>query len=104
LIQDLGGVVMVAVFLALIALPFRNHLIGRTTQYPPFTLSLPAISLLSLNLLGKMSFGAMGGFDSMAVFAGESRDATKAIGRSVIIAVPIIAAMFVLGTSSVVAL
>jgi amino acid transporter len=103
-IQDLGGVLMLAVFLALIVLPFRNHLAGRPTEYPPFTLSLPAISLLSLNLLGKMSFGAMSGFDSMAIFAGECRDATKAIGRSVVIAAPIIAAMFVLGTSSVVAL
>jgi amino acid transporter len=95
---------MVAVFVALIALPFRNHLIGRPTEYPPFTLSLPAISLLSLNLLGKMSFGALGGFDSMAIFAGECRDAAKSIGWSVMIATPIIAAMFVLGTSSVVAL
>jgi amino acid transporter len=103
-IQDLGGAVMVMVFLALIALPVRNHLIGRSTQYPPFTLAMPAISLLSLNLLGKMSFGAMSGFDSMAILAGECRDATKAITRSVIIATPIIAAMFVLGTSSVVAL
>jgi len=103
-IQDLGGAVLLIVFLALIALPIRNHLIGRATEYPPFTLSLPAISLLSLNLLGKMSFGAMSGFDSMAIFAGECRDATKTIGRSVMIAAPIIAAMFVLGTSSVVAL
>ena len=103
-IQDLGGFLMVAVFLAVIALPWRNALIGRPTQYPPFTLSLPAISLLSLNILGKMSFGAMSGFDSMAILAGECKDATRSIGRSVVIATPIIAAMFVLGTSSVVAL
>jgi glutamate:GABA antiporter len=103
-IQDLGGILMVAVFVALIALPFRNHVIGRPTEYPPFTLSLPAISVLSLNLLGKMSFGAMSGFDSVAILAGECRNAAKTIGRSVLIATPIIAAMFVLGTSSVVAL
>jgi amino acid transporter len=36
-IQDLGGVAMVAVFAALIALPVRNHLIGRATLYPPVT-------------------------------------------------------------------
>ena len=103
-IQDLGGAIMVVVFLALIALPFRNHVIGRPTLYPPLTLSLPAFSLLNLNLLGKMSFGAMSGFDSMAIFAGECRDAARSIGRSVIIAAPLIAAMFVLGTSSIVAL
>lgn len=103
-IQDLGGAVMVIVFAALIALPFRNHLIGRPTQYPPLMLSLPAISFLSLNILGKMSFGALSGFDSMAIFAGECRDASRNIGRSVVIAAPIIALMFVLGTNSVVAL
>jgi len=103
-IQDVGAVVMVLVFAALIALPFHNHAAGRHTEYPPFTLSLPAITLFSLNLLGKMSFGALSGFDSAAILAGECRDATKAIGRSVAIATPIIAAMFVLGTSSVVAL
>jgi amino acid transporter len=103
-IQDAGGVIMVLVFLAVIVLPFRNHLIGRPTQYPPFTLGIPAISLLSLNLLGKMSFGAMSGFDSVAIVAGECRDATKSITRSVIIATPIIGLMFVLGTSSIVAL
>jgi glutamate:GABA antiporter len=103
-IQDLGGILTLAVFAALIALPFRNRWIGRHTQFPPLALSLPAISVLSLNLLGKMSFGAMSGFDSMAIFAGECRDAAKSIGRSVMIATPIIAAMFVLGTSSVVAI
>jgi amino acid transporter len=40
----------------------------------------------------------------MAIFAGECRDASRTIGRSVMIAAPIIAAMFVLGTSSIVAL
>ncbi|HUP05123.1 MAG TPA: APC family permease [Bryobacteraceae bacterium] len=103
-IQDLGGAFMMLVFLALIALPFRNHLIGRPTLYPALTLALPALTLLNLNILGKMSFGAMSGFDSMAIFAGECRDAASSISRSVIIAAPLIAAMFVLGTSSVVAL
>lgn len=103
-VQDFGGAVILLVFAALILLPLRNHVIGRPMHAAPFTLALPVISLFSLNLLGKMSFGAFGGFDSMAVFAGECRDATKAIGRSVVIATPIIALMFVLGTSSIVAL
>jgi amino acid transporter len=65
---------------------------------------LPAISVLSLNILGKMSFAALSGFDSMAIFAGEARNAVKTIAWSVIIAAPIIALMFMMGTSSVVAL
>ena len=103
-VQNLGGIVMVIVFVALIALPIRNHFIGRPMLHSPLTLALPALTLLNLNLLGKMSFGAMSGFDTMAVFAGECRDAARTIGRSVVIAVPVIAGMFVLGTSAVVAL
>lgn len=103
-IQDLGGAFLIIVFAALIALPFHNHVTGRPTEYPPFTLALPAISVLSLNILGKMSFAALSGFDSMAIFAGEARNAVKTIAWSVIIAAPIIALMFVMGTSSVVAL
>lgn len=103
-VQDAGGMILLIVFLALIALPFRGHAIGRPAQYPPFTLAFPAISLLSLNLLGKMCFGAMSGFDATAILAGESRNAAKTIGWSVMIAAPVIAAMFVMGTSSVVAM
>jgi amino acid transporter len=103
-IQDAGGMIMLLVFAALIVLPFRNHLIGRATEYPPFTLSLPALSLFSLNLLGKMGFGAMSGFDSASILAGESRNAERNIRWSVKIATPLIAGMFLLGTNSVVAL
>jgi amino acid transporter len=66
-------------------------------------LSAPALTLLNINLLGKMGFGAMGGFDTVAIFAGEcrSRDAAAIIRRSVWIATPLIAGAFVLGTACV---
>src|SRR4029077_18851522 len=53
--------------------------------------------------LGKMGFGALGGFEYVAIHAGECRD-PRAISRSVAVAVPVIAVMFILGTSSVLAL
>ncbi len=59
-VQDFGGVIILLVFAALILLPIRNHVIGRPMHAAPFTLALPVISLFSLNLLGKMSFGALG--------------------------------------------
>ena len=46
----------------------------------------------------------MGGFEYVAIHAGEARDPVRVIGRSVLIAAPIIALMFILGTSSVLAL
>src|SRR5262249_36665384 len=61
-------------------------------------------SVMTLNILGKMGFGALGGFEYVAIHAGECRDPARHIARSVAVAAPIIALMFVLGTSSVLAL
>jgi len=58
---------------------------------------------MSLNLLGKMGFGALGGFEYVAIHAGECHEPERTIGRSVAVASPIIALMFILGTSSVLA-
>jgi amino acid transporter len=77
---------------------------GTITEYRPITFELPVMSLLTFNLLGKMGFGALGGFEYVAIHAGEARDPAKTIGRSVIVAAPIIAFMFIMGTSSMLAL
>ena len=50
-----------------------------------------------------MTVGALSGFEYVAILAGETRAPAKNIGRSVLIAAPIIALMFILGTSSVMA-
>ena len=42
----------------------------------------PVISLLSLNLLGKMGFGAFAGFEYVAIHAGECRNPVRSIARA----------------------
>jgi amino acid transporter len=98
----LGAVVMLAAYLALMALPLRNHMTGRPNPFPAFSMAMPPISLLSLSVLGRMGQGAFGGFDAMAVFAGETRDARRTFAWSVILAAPIIALAYILGTGSLV--
>jgi amino acid transporter len=51
-----------------------------------------------------MGFGALGGFEYVAIHAGECRSPVRTIGRSVMVAAPVIALMFILGTSSVLGL
>ena len=75
-----------------------------SVAHPPLSFAIPAFTLLSLNILGRMGFGALGGFDTVALFAGECRgkdmDAVAAvIRRSVWIATPLIAGAFILGTA-----
>ena len=49
------------------------------------------------------TIGAFGGFEYIAILAGETRAPARSVGRSVLIAAPIIAIMFILGTATVVA-
>ena len=103
-VHKAGGVLMLAIFATILILPLLNLANGSLKEYHPFQTELPVISLMTLNLLGKMGFGALGGFEYVAIHAGEARDPVRTIGRSVIVAAPIIALMFILGTSSVLSL
>ena len=103
-VHKLGGVLMMTTFAALIALPWLNLSVGALREFHPLATAMPVVSIMSLNLLGKMGFGALGGFEYVAIHAGECRDPVRTIGRSVVVAAPIIVLMFILGTSSVLAL
>jgi amino acid transporter len=102
-IHNAGGVIIMLIFAALIVLPLLALARGEIPQYHPFRVEAPKISLDSLNILGKLGFGALGGFEYVAILAGECRDPVRTIGRSVVISAPIIGAMFILGTSAVLA-
>ena len=102
-VHNAGGVMMLVVFGALLLLPILGLVTGTLHAYHPFRTSLPSFSLYNLNILGKLGFGALGGFEYIAILAGETRAPARSVGRSVLIAAPVIAIMFVLGTSTVVA-
>jgi glutamate:GABA antiporter len=100
-VHTVGGILMLTTFAMIIALPWLNVANGTLAEFHPLQTATPVISLLSLNLLGKMGFGAFGGFEYVAIHAGECRDPVMSITRATIIAAPIIVVMFILGTSSV---
>ena len=102
-LHNAGSIMLLAAFAVLIALPFVQLTRGRLESYHPFAVAMPALSLLSLNIFGKLALGALSGFEYVAVLAGECRDPQRTIGRATMIAAPVIAVMFILGTSSVLA-
>jgi amino acid transporter len=99
-VHKAGGVLMLLTFAVILILPFLHG----GGDYHPLRTEIPVLSLMSFNLLGKMGFGALGGFEYVAIHAGECRDPVRAISRSVALAAPIIAVMFILGTNSVLTL
>jgi amino acid transporter len=52
-------------------------------------------------IFDQINVGGLSGFEYVAILAGECRSAARTIGQSVVISAPIIALMFILGTSSV---
>jgi amino acid transporter len=101
-IHGFAGFMILFLFAAMAVLAIPHMLTG-SVAHAPLALTVPAFTLLNVNILGKMGFGAMGGFDTVAVFAGECRDenAARSIRSSVWIATPLIAGAFVLGTACV---
>jgi amino acid transporter len=100
-VHNAGAVLLMAAFALLLVLPVINVARGTLREYHPLAMTAPSFSLLSLNIFGKLAVGALSGFEYVAVLAGEARDAKRTIGRSVIIAAPVIALMFILGTSAI---
>jgi amino acid transporter len=103
-VHTVGGVLMLLMFAMIIVLPWLHQARGLLPAYHPLQTAAPVISIMSLNLAGKMGFGAFGGFEYVAIHAGECRDPVRSITRATAVAAPIIVAMFVLGTSSVLTL
>jgi amino acid transporter len=102
-VHNAGGIVMLVVFGALLILPVISLLTGHLREYHPLRTTIPSVSLYNLNILGKLGFGALGGFEYVAILAGETHAPARAVRRSVLLAAPVIALMFILGTSTVVA-
>jgi amino acid transporter len=84
-------------------LPFIGLATGHLSEFHPFRAEMPEFSLFNLNILAKLGFGALGGFEYIAILAGETRAPASAVRKSVYIAAPAIAVMFIMGTATVVA-
>src|SRR5438067_8759799 len=103
-LHNVGAFAMFVVYAALIFLPLVGLARGELKTYHPLQLALPTMSIFyCFNIFSKLSVGALSGFEYVAILAGEARSPARDIGRSVLIASPVIALAFILGTSSVLA-
>jgi amino acid transporter len=101
-IHNVSGASMMLAFALLILAPLWALLHGHPVHFAPFTFALPHADKESLALVGQILF-ASSGLEYIAILAGETHSPARDIGRSVVIATPIIFAMFMLGTGSVLA-
>jgi amino acid transporter len=103
-VHNIGAFAMLLVYGALILLPFIALTRGDLKQYQPLQIVAPTMSIFyCFNIFTKMAVGALSGFEYVAILAGETRAPARDISLSVMIASPVIALMFILGTGSVLA-
>jgi amino acid transporter len=102
-INNLGAIVFLIVIAALIAMPFLNLWHGTLAEYHPLRLVAPPLTLFTLSVFSKMAFGALTGFEYVAVFAGECRDPKRDLPRSVWLTGPIVALVYILATAAILA-
>ena len=101
-IHNISGSSMILAFALLILAPLWALLHRRPVHFTPFTFALPHTDKESLALIGQILF-ASSGLEYIAILAGETHSPARDISRSVVIATPIVFAMFMLGTGSVLA-
>jgi len=100
-LHNAGAIGIMTAYAILLALPLWALLRHSIAHYEPIPWQAPRPSWFGLAIFGQMTAGALSGFEYIAILAGETRSAARTIGQSVAISAPIIALMFILGTSSV---
>ncbi len=102
-LSDSCAVLWVSTALVLLYLLVKALFMGRLVTPAAVSLTWPEFSLVTVGVLAKMSIGALSGFDNSAVFAEECRKPENDVARSVLIAAPGIALMYLLTTASLLA-
>lgn len=102
-VNNAGGLAVLITVGVLIALPFLALRNGRLTEFHPLRLVAPPLTVFSLSVFSKMTFGALSGFEYVAIFAGESRNPARNIARSILITAPVIALIYIFTTSAILA-
>jgi amino acid transporter len=103
-VHNIGAISILLAYGILLVIPFVfSSRVRATGGYHPVPWSTPALNWFSVAVFGQMTIGALSGFEYVAIMAGECRNPARSIGRSVSISAPVIALMFILGTSSVLA-
>jgi amino acid transporter len=100
-ISGAGSLLGVAAFLVMAYLLVRLWIKTKSLPDVAFSLAWPGFSLLTLNVFTKMALFALSGFDQCSIFSEECRKPKNDVARSVFIAVPLIALMYIASTSAI---
>ncbi len=102
-VNNAGSVCILVTLGVLILMPFAAVWRGTLAEYHPLRLVMPPMTIFHWSVFGKMTFGALVGLEYAAIFAGESLEPAKIYSKSIRVAAPLIALLYILGTSAILA-
>ena len=102
-ITNFGSAATLIVLGGLVLMPVVRGWGGNANALHPLRLVWPPRTLFTLSVFSKMTFGALCGFEYVAIFAGECRNPERNLARSVFITAPVIALLYIFGTSAILA-
>jgi amino acid transporter len=104
LLHNLGGIMLLLLFVGMFVFALPRWIHGRAITAPA-AFVFPAVTLLNLNLAGKMGFGAYCGLEGCSIFSGEvrNRQVARTLRWAIWLAGPLIAVVYILGTCCVLA-
>jgi amino acid transporter len=98
-----GAVITVVIFVCMLVLLARRFRIDARAASAPFTLAMPALTLASVNVFTKMALFALSGLDQCGVFLEECLRPKNDVAKSVLVASPLIAVMYIVTTGGILA-
>jgi glutamate:GABA antiporter len=99
--NNAGSIAVLITVIVLVGLPLVSAWRGTLRTFHPLHLVIPPLTIFTLSVFSKMTFGALSGFEYVAIFAGESRNPARNITRSILITAPVIALIYIFTTSSI---
>jgi len=100
-VSNAGCVVVLVTLGVLILMPIVGFRKGTLNDYHPLQFVVPPLTFFSLSVFSKMTFGALTSLEYVAIFAGETRDPARNYRRSIAVTAPIIALLYIFGTSAI---
>jgi amino acid transporter len=103
-VSNTGSALTILAIVFLAALPYFRLATGNSVaDYHPLRVVAPRLTLFSFSVFSKMTFGALCGLEYTAIFAGETRNPARHLTHAILIAAPIIALLYIFGTSAILA-
>jgi amino acid transporter len=102
-LTNVGSILTIVTVVTLAVTPFIKHAADLQFEYHPLRFTVPPLSLFTLSVFSKMTFGALCGLEYMAIFSSETHNPSRLLPRAIsLTAVPIVL-LYVFGTSGILA-